>query len=147
MRAQITKRRVAPYPVIEEFNELEDRYPGRLAAKIASHPNLTLQSRDEALGNGVVQGRAHPTHRWHDSRFLQPLAKRESCVLRSPIAMVDESRRRVPPVNSHLKSSRYQFTAQIVCHRLAHHPPGVDVEDEGQVEEAFIRGQMCNVRR
>src|SRR3954471_9152257 len=98
MRAQITKRRVAPYPVIEEFNELEDRYPGCLAAKVATYSNLALQSRDEALGDGVVQGRAHPTHRWHDSRFLQPLAKRESCVLlRSPIAMVDESRRRVPP--------------------------------------------------
>src|SRR3954467_1874929 len=104
MRAQITKRRVAPYPVIEEFNELEDRYPGCLAAKVATYPNLALQSRDEALGDGVVQGRAHPTHRWHDSRFLHPLAKRESCVLlRSPIAMVDESRRRVPPANSHLK--------------------------------------------
>lgn len=61
--------------------------------------------------------------------------------------MADESRRRVPPVNSHLKSSRYQFAAQMVRHRPAHRPPGVDVEDEGQAEEAFIRGQIRNVRR
>jgi hypothetical protein len=83
---------VAPYPLIEEFNELEDRCPGRLALRVATRTYLTLSRVEIKLSEmALSSAEPHPTHRRHDPHLLQPLAERERelcTTLRSPIAMV-----------------------------------------------------------
>src|SRR4051794_11717061 len=56
IRTQVAQRRVTPHPVVEHFDIVEDRYPGRLpAGEPMPIKQLALQARHKALGDGVIQ--------------------------------------------------------------------------------------------
>jgi transposase len=145
---QVAQRRVTPHPVVEPFDVVEDRYPGRLpAGETMPVKQLALQARHEALGDGVIQRRSRPAHRRHDTCFFEPLAERQRGVLHTPVGMVNQPRSGFASPEGHLQSVDHELRAEMVGHRPADHLPGVDVEDEGEIQKALPSMDVSNIRR
>ncbi len=73
--------------------------------------------------------------------------EKESAVCRIPLVEVmDEPGGRLPSPHVHPEGAHDDLGSQVALHRPSNDPTRVDVEDEGQVQEAFIRRDVCDVR-
>ena len=73
-RAQVAEVRVAPLPIVEHLDVLED-LPGRLLTSSEAAPvyQLTLEGREEALHDRIVPAVALAGHAARDPSSRQPL--------------------------------------------------------------------------
>jgi hypothetical protein len=65
------------------------------------------------------------------------LPKAQRGVLYSLVGMVNEARSRLPTPQPHLQCLHHQLRPQVRGHQPAYNPPGVSVQDEGQMQETL----------
>ena len=107
---------------------------------------LGFERRDEALGHGVVQGGPGSSHRRGDAHLPQLLPRKRARCTGSLVGVMHQPGSGLPPPNGHPQGVHDEFGPKMRLHRPPDDPPGVDIEDEGQVQEAFLGGDICNVR-
>src|SRR5215218_6016063 len=133
--------------VVEAFYVLEDRRPHHLPGRPAAPvKKLRLQSGDERLSEGVVVGRAHPTHRRHQSLIIQSLAEGQRSALHYSIRVVHEPRSGLAPRDRHLQSIDDELGPQVCGHRPADHLAAAGIKNEGQIHEALCGTDVSYVR-
>jgi hypothetical protein len=128
-----------PPTIVERFQVLEDGTPRYLSIgeTLAMH-EFALQRGDETLRHGVVQGTPGPSHRRNDADLLEAPAERDRRVLGAAIGMMHESRGWFAPPYRHLQGVDHKLGPHVGAHRPTDDPSRVGVQDEGQVEEAFL---------
>lgn len=53
---------------------------------------------------------------------------------------------RLPTLDGHPQGVHDDLRSEVILHRPTDHPTRVDIEDEGQIEEAFPRGDLGDIR-
>jgi hypothetical protein len=66
--------------------------------------------------------------------------------LHTPVGMVNQPRCGFASPEGHLQSVDHELHAEMVGHRPADHLPGVDVEDEGEIQKAFLSMDVSYIR-
>lgn len=137
-----------PFPVVIHLHVLEDRFPSLLMAAIhAAIHQLTLQGLKKALYHGIVPTIPLPTHAAQHLVVLQSTLKQVAGVLASPVAVVNEASRRIPPAHRHVQRSQRQFSSHGVIHRPTHNRPGKQIHGYGQIEPALFGGDVGDIAR
>ncbi len=72
-------------------------------------------------------GAAHPAHAAQHATLLQMPAECQRCVLPALVAVMDDSRFRLPVVNSHFQGRNDQAGVDAFTHAPADYGAGVDV--------------------
>src|SRR5205085_9161398 len=60
---------------------------------------------------------------------------------------MDQPRCRPPAPEGHLEGTDHQLRPQVTLHRPPDEPPGVNIEDERQVQEALLSVDVGDIRR
>jgi hypothetical protein len=107
---------------------------------------LAFEGRDEALGQGVIEGVSHGSHREEKSCLFETLAELHGGVLRAAIGVMDEPRSGAAVVDRHVEGIEYQLGAEVVGHRPAHDLAGESVEHESKIEAPFSASSIGDVR-
>ena len=109
-----------------------------MAAIHAAIHQLTLQGLEKALYHGIVPTIPLFAHAAQYLVVLQSTLKQVTGVLASPVAMVNEASRRIPPAHRHVQRPQRQFSRHGVIHRPTYNRPGKQVHGYGQIEPAFF---------
>src|SRR4051812_16259295 len=135
--------------VVEALDVVEDRRPDHLpTGEVMPMEKLGLQARHKRFRDVVLQRRSGPSYRRNDPGLFKPLTEGECRILYAAISMMDKPRCWLPSPQCHLKNVDHQLCFEVSGHRPSDHSPGVDIEYEGQVEEALISSaQIRYVRR
>src|SRR5882672_7352214 len=96
--AGVVDRRVAALDVVEAVDVVADRQRGAGAAlEVVDSLELTLERREEALGDGVVPAVFLPAHAALEASGVQGLSVVAARVRAAAIGVVNETHGRAPP--------------------------------------------------
>src|SRR5213594_1818392 len=140
-RADIAERLMQPLPIIEHLDELEHLRASVVAGVIVPlMDQLIFERTEEALDHGVVVTIPLATHAGHKASLLyQPLI-RDTGVQRPLIGVMNQARRRLPPLDGHPERPHGDLFVWRGTHRPADDPPRVQIEEHGQVQPARAGG-------
>ena len=109
-------------------------------------PNqLGLQRFEEALDDGVVVTVSLAAHRDQEAMFLQAFLIVARAVLTAAICVVNAPWRRSAQGDGHVQSPDRQVPLQAVTDSPADYAPGVEVENDGQVQPALPGPDVADV--
>ena len=132
--------------IVEAIDVLED---GQLciSAFVPWPPpdQLCLDRLEEGLDSGVVIAVALAAHRYPESVLAQKLLIIVRTVLAATVGVVNATLGRLPQRHSHLQRSDRQVVLHPVAHRPANDTPGMQIEDDRQVEPAFSGPHIADV--
>jgi hypothetical protein len=97
---------------------------------------LGLQRLEEGRHRGIVVAVALATHRHLEALPAQDLLVVVGAVLRATIGVVNAVRRRLAQVDRQLQCTDGEVMFHAVAHRPADHPPGMQIENDGEGEPA-----------
>ena len=106
---------------------------------------LCLDRLEEGLDSGVVIAVALAAHRYPESVLAQKLLIIVRTVLAATVGVVNATLGRLPQRHSHLQRSDRQVVLHPVAHRPANDTPGMQIEDDRQVEPAFSGPHIADV--
>jgi hypothetical protein len=145
-RADVAQRRVTPASIIERFDVEEKVSSGFVASAVHSMPRpLALQRAEEAFHGGIVVPAANPVHTGLDIVLFEQLLVGVVGVLTALIRMVNETRTWLALTEGHLQRPQGQLSGHAIRHRPADNPARAQVQDAGQIEPAFQRGNVGDI--
>ena len=152
----IAERRVLSFPVVpqgdflrgvERLDVIEqgDGCVGARKVAGAMHP-LILQAVEEALSWRIIPTVFLPAHRTDHAVLLQPRLKGVAGILASPVRMMHQSRPRLSPEPGHGQRINHDVCRHPRLDRPAHDLSVEQVNDNSQIQPAFVRPDMGHVR-
>src|SRR4051794_24740294 len=133
--------------VVEALDVAEDRGPGfGLGWPGAPVDEVLLQARVEALEHGVVEAVAAASHRDVDPDAAAAAREDQRRELRAPVAVMDQADVRTTARDGHLERVDDELCAEVIGERPADDPPAVAVHHAGQLQPAFPRADVGDVR-
>ena len=106
-----------PFAVVVHLHVLKNCLPGLLMAAIyAAIYQFTLYGLEKAFNHGVVPTIPLSTHAAQHVVFPKRGLKHLAGVLASPVTVVNETRRRVPPAHRHMERTQRQFCGHGTVH-------------------------------
>src|SRR3990172_11166963 len=146
--ADIPQRRMPPHPVVKHLDVLEQTLASFVSGLIpfVMHEFL-LQGRKETFHRGVVPTVPFPAHGTRDGMLPQEGLVMLTGVLHASIRMRDETFSWKFPLHGHLQGIDHQPAVDPVRHRPAHDLPRIQIFDRRQVQPAFRRRNVRDVRR
>ena len=109
-----------------------------MAAIYAAIYQFTLYGLEKAFNHGIVPTIPLSTHAAQHVVFPKRGLKHLAGVLASPVTVVNETRRRVPPAHRHMERTQRQFCGHGTVHRPAHNRSGKQIHGHGQIQPAFL---------
>jgi hypothetical protein len=107
---------------------------------------LRLQGLEGDLGDGFFVAIAIGAHRDQEAALLAEFPIPVRAILTAPIGLVDASRRWLTQDNGHLQTSDRQTPLQAVADSPADAAPGIEVQNDGQVEPAVAGpATICSI--
>ena len=111
------------------------------------HRQFSFQRRKEALRDRVVPTIPTPAHARGDGGGAEQGPVVLAGVLHAAIGVMDHPGHWVPVAERHQQRIAGQFPFERVSHRPTHHASRAQVEDNGQVDQAFARRDVGNIGR
>ena len=133
--------------IIEPFDVIKNvgsgLFPGEIP--LAIDP-FTFEQGEEAFHRRVIETIPFRIQRTLDPVLTQQRLKSVAGVLGSAVGVVDQPGRGTAPSSGPLKGLDGQRGGEPLTHRPADNSPGVEIHDGGQVEPAFPRADIGDVR-
>lgn len=137
---------VEPLTVVVGFDVGEQVAARLVASGIAGVVDeFGLQGVEPGLHRRIVPAIALPAHRRHDAARFQHRAVVAGGILTAAVGVVDQSATRQLPLDRHGQRGDRQLLAQVIAHRPSHHLAGEQVEDDGEVQPAFVGRDIADV--
>src|SRR6266700_6752720 len=125
--------------IIEALDISKDVTFGFLSCCIVTvMDELGFERMEEALHRGIVVAVALPAHRGSEAGGLDRLSVICRGILNAAIGMVDQAGTSSLRRDRHPQGCQRQVSSQMIRHRPADDPSGVEVQDRGQIEPALI---------
>ena len=106
---------------------------------------FTLETAEEVFCNSVVVGVALTGHALAEAKIREVLAERTSSILDTAIGVEDEAFGRAVALDSHVKCGEGKVCVNAVGESIANDLLGTEVFDYGEVEPAFISGDVSDI--
>src|SRR5260370_783025 len=137
-----------PFAIIKDFDIFEagSLHFGMRSVTHAMKP-LVLETVKPALRGGVVPAVAFPAHRAGHAIFLEFLLKRVAGVLTAPIRVMHDAWGRSAAKPGHRQRVRHDVCRHARLERPANHLAVEQVQNDGEVQPAFVGPQVRDVRR
>ena len=116
--------------------------PGAITG--AMHP-LILQAIEETFRWRVIPTISLAAHRTHHAVFFQPDLKGMACILAAPVGVMHQPRRRLPAKPRHGQRIQHDVRRHLRFDRPADDFPVEQINDDGQIQPAFIRPNVGHV--
>jgi hypothetical protein len=145
-RRQVAGGVVTPLGVVEHLDVIEDVGSGSIAGRVdLATDSLSLEKLEEALGDGVVVTVAAPTHAAHEVVIAQEVLPGVSSELAALVRVDGDNALGLSAPQGHQQRVEHQLSVNAVPHGPADHLPGEQVNDDGQVQPAFMRADVGDV--
>ena len=129
---------MAAPPIINHFEVFKDLLPDLLPRSVEAMLNqFPFHGTEEALDAGVVPAIPLPRHADRDARRCACLLGGEGCILTAAIRMVEETEFGVSSLQGHLQGLLGQLSREPAPQGPAHDGPGIEIQQNGQIESAF----------
>lgn len=148
-RCQVSECAVDPAPIVEDLDVVKDAGLGCLSSCIAlMMGKFRFEQREEALHGCIIVAVTDTTHADVDLVLGQEPLIVAAGVLATPIRMVQEL---LCSDGATTKRHGQRLLTQIIGHPCVHGPAndatGKEIHDGGQVEPAFSRGHIRDIRQ
>src|SRR5262249_22459780 len=134
----VTNRGMAPLAIVEDVDVLPDCYSGcrpRLIDLMVDE--LSFESAEEALGNGVVPAVAFAAHARHHLVHRQCSTVVVAGVGASAVGVMQQPGGRTPGAGSAGESLHGEGSVVVCARRPAHDAPGAEVENNSEVKPSL----------
>jgi hypothetical protein len=144
----VAECRVLPFPAVENLDVLKagGLHVGVGGVADAMHP-LVLEAVEPALRRCVIPAVSFPAHRADRAVRLEFVLKDKAGVLAAPVGVVHQSVCRALPEPGHGPRSGHDLRRHARLQRPAEDFTVEQIEHDRQVEPAFIRPQVGDIRR
>ena len=99
----------------------------------------------ETFGDGVIVTIAGVTHATDDSVFLEDLLKVDTSILATPITVMNEVRNWCASAYGSPNGVQDYITLKPSTGAPPYYLPGIEIEDDRQIQPTFTRGDVSNV--
>ena len=139
---------MATLAIVVDLQVFKDEGSRSVAAQQGGAQNqLLLERAEEALARRVVPAVSLATHAADDSVRFEDSQVSGSAVLAAAIAVVNQAARWTPTPQRHLERREDQLLVDALAHRPADDASRIKVEHYRQIQPAFRRPQVRDVRR
>ena len=139
---------MSPPWIVEAVDVLEEGQFDVAACRPGSSPDhLSLQGLEEGLDGGVIVAVSLATHRYLEAVPAQDLLIVVRTILAAAVGMLDATLGRPPQGDRHVQRPDRQIFLQPVADRPADHAPGMQIENDGQINPAFPGPDVADVAR
>ena len=147
-RRPVAEGRMLPFSVVKRFDVFKG---GRLDLGVCGVANamhsLVLEAVEPTLRRRVIPAVPLSAHRAGHAVFLEPVLKCLAGVLTAPVGVMQQARCRSPAEPGHGQGIGHDIRRHARLQRPADHFAVEQVEHDSQVEPAFIRPQVGDIRR
>src|SRR6185436_8726567 len=131
----VTERRVTTLAIVKHFDVLEQRLMrGRTSRVVFMIDQLRFQSAEEAFHDGVVVTVSSATHAALQAMSLQQVLVVIAGILHSPIAMMQQPRRRLTMQQRHPQGLAGEISSQMIGRGPADDLPRTEIDDRRQIQ-------------
>lgn len=133
--------------IVEDLDEVEDRR-ARLRSRLKLYVmnKLCLERRKEALCDGVIVAISFAAHAALNAAILEDASVLAAGVLASSIGVMNEAAVWPALREGHVERGGNERRRQRVVHGPAHHFARAKVDDGGEIEPAFERPHVGDIR-
>ena len=104
---------------------------------------FNLQRTEQSFRHCIIPAIAPAAHRSAYAVAAQGRLEIGTGILRALIRMEDQTFRRLPPEPCHGQGVDHEVSCHALAHRPANNLPAEQVDDDGQVQPSFPRGDVC----
>lgn len=127
-----------PSAVVKTLDVIKDTLPCLSTALISVvKDKLSLQDAEEAFCRGIIPAVASTAHTADHAVFEQQLLKVFTCILRTPVGMMQHSTGWISPFCCKGQGIHDKLTSHSICHGPANDSAGVQVHYNRQIQPPF----------
>lgn len=144
--AEIVQRQVSPASIVERFDVQEQVWPGLVMGTVLAVIYQVARERpDEALHRCIVLPTADAIHAGADTVSLQQGLIGMVRVVAALIGVVDEASLWLTSLDGQLQGGQRQIAGRTVRDVRADDAPGVQIQDDGQIQPPFLHRDVGDV--
>ena len=137
---------MAPGPVVEHFNVIEDIRPGQIPGFIYAFSDpFFFQRTEERFGHRIIPAVATPAHARRQVIGPAEALPVVTAVLAALIAMYDNLAVRFSTPHGHHQSVQREFARESGLHRPANHVTGEEIDNHRQIQPALLGADISNI--
>ena len=137
---------MAPGPVVEHFNVIEDIRPGQSLGFIYAFSDpFFFQLTEERFGHRIIQAVATPAHARRQVIGPVEALPVVTAVLAALIAMYDNLAVRFSTPDRHHLSAQRELARKSGLHRPANHVTGEEIDNHRQIQPALPGADISNI--
>jgi len=145
-RAAVIERAVESAAVIEGFDKIEDGLASLGASlEVVAIDQFLFEGAPERFHGGIVIGAGFAAHGREALALRQGFTEVRAGVLATAVRMKDQGWGRLAMSLGHVPSGQDELGVDRLVHRPADDPAAVGVHNPGQVEPAFLGGDVGDV--
>lgn len=135
------------FSIVEHLDVFEHVGLGRLPGGVPGtvHP-LVFHAIEEALGGRIIPAVALAAHGTDHAISGELVLEGAAGILAAPIGVVHQARRRLTPALCHGQRLRHDVRRHPRRNRPTHDLPVKQIEHDGQVQPAFFRPEIGDIR-
>ena len=146
-RRLVAESGMLPFPVIENLVVFKDGCLDLIVLRVANTVNpLALEAVEPVLRRRVIPTVSFPAHRAGHAVVLELGLKGVACVLTGPVRVVRPTRCWPQPEPGHRQSIGHDISGNARFERPTDNFPIEQIEHNRQIELAFVRPQVTNIR-
>ena len=137
---------MTPFSIVKNLDVVEQAaIRGPVVEPVFVVGQLGLEQMEEGLSHGVIPTVALAAHALHKAVFTDPVGERGAGVLNAAIGVDDQAPRRTTLSYSPLQRDQRHAVIQCRAQRPTHHAPGVQVDDDDQIQPAATDAEVGQV--